>query len=91
MSASSSPGAPPQSDYPAWPLPERLRSALKILALPFRYKVCLGCESIVGAQVNHCPNCHGYRFDPSSKQVVEQAKLLASRPQQTVTAADLLN
>jgi hypothetical protein len=36
-----------------------------------------------------CPNCHGYRFDESSEAVVEHAKLLASRPQRTVTAEDL--
>jgi hypothetical protein len=76
---------------PEWPLPDRVKSALKILALPFRYKVCTGCESIVGVQVNHCPNCHGYRFDPATDRVVRQAKILASRPQTTVTAADLLN
>jgi hypothetical protein len=43
----------------------------------------------VTARVVGCPNCHGYRFDDSPERVVDQARLLASRPQQSVTAADL--
>jgi hypothetical protein len=42
----------------------------------------------VTARVTECPNCHGYRFDESPERVVEQAQLLASRPQQSVTAQD---
>lgn len=68
---------------------ERCRKALKIMATPFRFKVCAGCESIVGIHVTHCPNCHGYRFLEGEQVVVEQAKILARRPQQSVTAADL--
>ena len=70
-------------------LEERPRRALKIIATPFLYKICLGCESIVSLRVNACPNCHGYRFSEDADAVVEQARLLASRPQQSVTAADL--
>jgi len=69
---------------------DRARKALKIIASPFRYKVCAGCESIVANHVSHCPNCHGYRFVESGEAVVQQARLLATRPQQSVTAADLL-
>ena len=73
------------------PLNERARRALKIIATPFRYKVCAGCESIVATHVVNCPNCHGYRFSEDATKVVEQARLLASRPQQSVTATDLIN
>jgi hypothetical protein len=40
-------------------------------------------------RVTSCPNCHGYRIDEAPERVVEQARLLASRPQQSVTAEDL--
>ena len=90
-SASSQPDLPDPPKTPVWPLPDRARSALKILALPFNYKVCAGCESIVGTGVAHCPNCHSYRFDTSPDRVSGQALVLAKRPQQSVTAADLLN
>lgn len=70
-------------------LNERCRKALRVIATPYRYKVCAGCESIVGKHVNHCPNCHGYRFFDDAAAVIEQARSLATKPQQTVTAADL--
>lgn len=64
--------------------------ALKIMAMPYRYKVCLGCDSIVGAKVSSCPNCHSYRFEESVEAVLKQARELASRPQQSVTSTDLI-
>jgi len=70
-------------------LAERAARAEKIVAAPENFKVCEGCESIVTMRVVSCPNCHGYRFEESTERVVEQAKMLASRPQQTVTAEDL--
>lgn len=70
-------------------LAERAARAQKIIDAPDGYKVCEGCESIVTARVVTCPNCHGYRFDESAARVIEQARLLASRPQQSVTASDL--
>ena len=70
-------------------LDNRTKSALKIIATPFCYKVCAGCESIVTNHVTSCPNCHGYRFNETKEEVIAQAKLLASRPQQSVTVADL--
>jgi len=73
----------------SFPFNDRSRRALKIIANPFRYKVCGGCESIVAEHVVGCPNCHGYRFVESTEAVVAQARVLASRPQQSVTAADL--
>jgi hypothetical protein len=72
------------------PIHDRARRALRIIATPFRYKVCAGCDSIVGAHVASCPNCHGYRFVEQSEEVVRQARHLAARPQQSVTAEDLL-
>jgi hypothetical protein len=69
-------------------LADRAARAQKIIAAPGNFKVCEGCESIVTARVTECPNCHGYRFDESPERVVEQAQLLASRPQQSVTAQD---
>lgn len=69
-------------------LADRAARAEKIIAAPGSFKVCEGCESIVTARVTECPNCHGYRFDESPERVVEQAQLLASRPQQSVTAQD---
>jgi uncharacterized paraquat-inducible protein A len=70
-------------------LAERAARAEKIIAAPANFKVCEGCDSIVTARVVACPNCHGYRFDESPERVIEHARLLASRPQQTVTAQDL--
>ena len=72
-------------------LNERCRKALKIIAEPFRFKVCAGCESVVALPVTHCPNCHSYRFLLGDQVVIDQAKILAQRPQQSVTAADLTN
>lgn len=74
---------------PASHLEERAARAEKIIAAPENFKVCEGCESIVAARVVTCPNCHGYRFDDSAERVVDQARVLASRPQQSVTSADL--
>ena len=71
-------------------LSDRAARAQKIIASPQDFKVCEGCESIVAERAVTCPNCHGYRFDESSERVVEQAVLLASRPQQSVTASDLM-
>ena len=61
----------------------------KIAANPQGYKVCEGCDSIVGAGAVLCPNCHSYRFDASAERVILQAKALGSREQTSVTAGDL--
>ncbi|MFZ9920613.1 MAG: hypothetical protein ACO3FQ_05580 [Terrimicrobiaceae bacterium] len=70
-------------------LADRAARAEKIIAAPGNYKVCEGCDSIVTGRVVNCPNCHGYRFDEAPERVIEQARLLATRPQQSVTAQDL--
>jgi hypothetical protein len=89
-----------QADRPAGaafflnPMPDsttssRAATAAKIAANPTAYKVCEGCNSIVGSGTSLCPNCHGYHFDPTSERVVYQARLLGNREQTSVTADDL--
>ena len=75
------------SDSP--PPDARAKTAAKIAANPTAYKVCEGCDSIVGAGAALCPNCHSFRFDATAEQVVKQAKILGSREQTSVTAEDL--
>ena len=67
----------------------RQAKAAKIAANPSGYKVCEGCDSIVGVGAVLCPNCHSYRFDASAERVIFQAKALGSREQTSVTAGDL--
>ena len=71
------------------PLSSRAEAAAKIAANPTAYKVCEGCDSIVGGTTSVCPNCHSYRFDGTAAQVIRQARLLGSRAQTSVTANDL--
>lgn len=71
-------------------LMDRARRAQKIVDNPSKYKICEGCESIVAVKVNICPNCHSYRFEDNQQSVVEQAKALGSREQQSVVSEDLL-
>jgi len=69
--------------------PKRAAQAAKIVATPQNYKVCEGCESIVGESAAFCPNCNGYRFDSAADRVVAQAKLLATRDRTSVLLSDL--
>lgn len=69
--------------------PSRAATAAKIIANPSAYKVCEGCDSIVGAGAALCPNCHSFRFDAAPERVILQAKILGSREQTSVTADDL--
>ena len=69
--------------------PNRAATAAKIIANPSSYKVCEGCDSIVGAGAALCPNCHSFRFDDSPERVILQARILGSREQTSVTADDL--
>ena len=71
------------------PLSSRAEAAAKIAANPTAYKVCEGCDSIVGGGTALCPNCHSYRFDGTTTQVIRQARILGSRAQTSVTANDL--
>lgn len=74
---------------PQSPLSSRAEAAAKIAANPRAYKICEGCDSIIGASATLCPNCHSYRFESSPQRVIEQATLLGARDQKTVTAEDL--
>ncbi len=67
----------------------RAETAAKIAAVPQNYKVCEGCDSIVGKSTSICPNCHSFRFDSAPETVVNQATILGSREQRSVTAEDL--
>lgn len=67
----------------------RAATAAKIAANPTGFKVCEGCDSIVGIATALCPNCHSFRFDTDRERVVSQARLLGSREQRSVTAEDL--
>lgn len=68
----------------------RKEKAQKIAANAVSYKVCEGCDSIVGIRTVLCPNCHSFRFDESPLRVIAQAKMLGSREQSSVTASDML-
>ena len=76
-----------QEDNP--PPSERARKAARIVANPTDYKICEGCDSIVAQRAATCPNCHGYRFEEDPAAVAEQARLLGTREQTTVSADDL--
>ena len=69
--------------------PNRAATAAKIAANPVGYKVCEGCDSIVGSGAPLCPNCHSYRFEASAERVIHQARILGAREQTTVTIEDL--
>jgi hypothetical protein len=70
-------------------LAERAARAQRIVEAPGNFKVCEGCDSIVARHVPTCPNCHGYRFNCDEREIVAHAKLLASRPQTSVTESDM--
>ncbi len=84
------PVKPPLPPAPSTSLGERARQAAEIVGRPQHYKICEGCESIVSRRVAICPNCSGYRFNTAKQAIVNQARLLGSREQTGVTAADLL-
>ena len=67
----------------------RAETAAKIASNPGNYKVCEGCDSIVAKTTAICPNCHSFRFDAEADAVVNQAVILGSREQRSVTAEDL--
>ena len=72
------------------PTTARARQAAEIVARPRRYKICEGCDSIVARRVATCPNCYGYRFNTGKQAIIDQARLLGSREQTSVTAEDML-
>lgn len=72
------------------PIEDRARKAAKIISAPTAYKLCEGCESIVLMKAVTCPSCHGYRFDEAPERVIQQAKVLGSRPATTLCDEDFL-
>ncbi len=74
---------------PSQPLSSRAEKARQIAETPGKYKVCVGCDSIVVSKTNICPNCHAYRFDSSPERVIWQANELANKEQSTVAPDDL--
>jgi hypothetical protein len=68
---------------------DRFAKAQRIARNPEAYKVCEGCDSIIGSAAALCPNCHSFRFDASAKRVVDQALALGANVQRSVTAEDL--
>jgi len=70
------------------PKPPPVKAKL-IIDRPGDFKVCEACGSIVSLTTAVCPNCNAYRFDSNTEYVVEQAVLLASREQRSVTPEDL--
>ena len=71
------------------PPSNRAETAAKIASNPANYKVCEGCDYIVGKTTAICPNCHSFRFDAEPQSVVTHAVMLGSREQRSVTADDL--
>ena len=71
------------------PNQSRQATATRIASDPSGYKVCEGCDSIVGGATALCPNCHSFRFDGARQRVIDQATLLGSRDQTSVTSSDL--
>lgn len=71
------------------PSNSRAEAAARIAAKPADYKVCEGCDSIVGSKTALCPNCHSYRFDAAAERVMRQALILGAREQTSVTVGDL--
>jgi len=71
-------------------LADRAKRARRIVKNPALYKVCMGCDSIVANKVNICPNCHAYRFECNDQFVIDQAKSLSNREQNSVVAEDLM-
>lgn len=62
----------------------------EIITNPAGYCVCEGCGSIITNPPRRaCPACNGYRFDFTEARVIAQATLLATRPPESVTGADL--
>lgn len=70
--------------------PSRAERMAMIVADPQNYKICEGCDSLVTRRVATCPNCFGYRFNEDLQDIVNQAMLLGTREQISVTAEDLL-
>jgi len=70
---------------------DRLIQAFVILASPWNYKICEGCDSVVTQKTSVCPNCKSYRFDEDIDKLTSHVKKLAKSEQKTVTEDDLFS
>lgn len=66
------------SDIPVDPTSKRQRLAA-ICGNPGLWKVCEGCERVVGVIHDFCPKCHAYRFDRAAERVKAAARKAARR------------
>lgn len=60
-----------------------------IINIPHNYKICHGCNSIVSHKTRLCPSCHSYRYNTDINDIIEHARILATREQTSVTPEDL--
>lgn len=67
----------------------RKEQADEILRNTTAYKNCEICGSILIKEVPICPNCQGYRFDEDPEHVAEQAVILGSSQQRSISPDDL--
>ena len=77
-------------DYDDSHMLRRREQARRIIGAPERFKVCEGCDSIIARAAVFCANCHAYRFNEDEHAIAETAQMLATRPQRSVTADDLV-
>ena len=70
---------------------DRMIQAVVILASPWNYKICEGCDSIVTQQTSICPNCKSYRFNEDVDILIDHVKKLVKTEQQTVTEEELFS
>ena len=70
---------------------DRLVQAVIIIAAPWNYKICEGCDSIVTIQTRICPNCKSYRFNDDIETIKAHASKIAKEEQKTVTEEDLFS
>lgn len=73
----------------------RRKQANNIISDPQKYKICLGCESIIrrttsqGSYVGICPMCHSYRFEENPLKIRKHAEKLGKSEKQSVSKEDL--
>jgi len=45
----------------------------------FGYKVCDGCDTLLGEEVSVCPVCRAYRFDDTKERIISVAEELIEK------------
>lgn len=59
---------------------QRKSVAARIVASPWRYKICMACESICPKEVPLCTVCSAYRFLVNPFAVRQHAEVLTLKP-----------